>query len=483
MAKVKQVIVSGVFWSVMNQVTVIVTSFIGLAVLSRLLRPEEFGIVAMVTVITGFLNVFRDFGLSSALIQKKDLADDEIDTIFWISMCSGFVLTACTYFSAGLIADFYKEPAVEQVAKVLSFSFFVASGGSVWANLLIKRVDFKQIFFRNLISLGISTGAAVVVAYYGFGYWALVVEIYVLLFSNLIFLYLRVKWTPSFRFKKAYVGSLFSFSFPIFGDQLTNYWMRNVDNLLVGRFLGKADLAFYSKAYSLMMLPVRQISGTISKVLFPSFSMIQDDPARIAAIYLKISRCISFVAFPLMTLLSVFAHEFILLVLGPNWLPVVPMFQVLSLLGMFQAIGTLSGNLFMARGKTMLLFRMGLFSRSCMIAGIVLGLYFGGLMGMIYGYCIASFFAFGPELYFAGSVIHLSLKRIVTNFLPYLGATIVAGMFVHFTRSFYFPGTVFQLFVGGIVGAAVYLIIVVAFQLKAFRELIELVTEVTKRRK
>ncbi|WP_422006247.1 MOP flippase family protein [Roseivirga pacifica] len=432
MVKLRALVFKGVFWSFVNQVGVQVLQLATMAILARLLVPEDFGLMAMVAIATGFINVIRDFGLGASLVQRKEVSDDEFSTVFWLNIGVGLFLSVSVYFLASPIAIFFEDIRLVGLLKFLSLTFFLNAIGVVWDNILLKRVDFKQIFFRSTLSTLLSSIVAIVMALKGYGFWALAVQVYVKIVSNHFFNYLRVRWLPGFVFKKEFLSDVFKFSIPLFADRSVNYWMRNADNMLIGKFLGKSELAFYTKAYSLMLLPVRQLSGTITKVLFPSFSLIQDDPSRVGQVYIKISRMIAFVAFPVMVLLSVKAESFVLLVYGDQWEEVIPIFRVLSLLGMFQALATVSGNIYLSQGKTMLLFKIGLFSRSLMILGIVMGMWFGGLMGLVYGYCITALIAFLPELYFTGKMVRLTLWRIVSNFLPYFFVAIIAALSIYY---------------------------------------------------
>lgn len=420
MSSIRKVILGGFFWSVINQVSVTITTLVITGVLARLISPSDFGIIAMVTLAIGFLNVIKDFGFGAALIQKKEVADDEYSTVFWINIIIGVVLTAIVFFISPYIGKFFNEPKVELTTKILSFTFIINSIGIVWNNKLIKSVSFSQLFYGSFVSTIVSGIIAITIAYKGYGIWALVVQTYVQLALNTYINYFHVKWLPTLTVKKHHVKSLVKFGLPLLADQSINFWVRNVDNLLVGRILGEAPLAYYSKAYSLMLLPVRQLTGTLTKVLFPSFSMIQDDRTRIANIYLKISRIIAFVAFPVMIAVSLMAEPLILIIYGPQWRPAIPIFKILSILGMFQAIAALSGDIYLSLGETKLMFYVGLFSKAVMICGIVVGIYAGGIMGMVYGYCIASSIGFFPEMYFIARLINLKLKDVMLNIAPYL---------------------------------------------------------------
>jgi len=420
LTSIKKIVLHGFFWSITNQVSITVAGLVISGILSRLITPAEFGIIAMVTLATGFLNVIKDFGFGAALVQKKTVTDDEFSTVFWFNLIIGVFLTMIVFLASPYIGDFFKEKRVEQVTKVLSSTFIINAIGIIWSNKLVKVLAFKQIFYRSFLSLLFGGAVSIGLAFKGFGVWAIVSQIYATLIGNTILNYFQIKWLPTFTLKKIYIRDLIRFGLPLLADQAINYWARNIDNLLVGRVLGKDVLGYYNRGYNLMLLPVRQLTNTLTKVLFPSFSLIQDDTEKIASIYLKISGVVAFIAFPLMMSLSMLAEPLILIIYGENWRPVIPIFKVLSILGMFQALAALSGNIYLALGRPKLMFQIGLFSRTVIILGLVFGLYNSGLMGMIYGYCIASAIIFLPELFFIGKLLDLNLKTIIFNFIPYL---------------------------------------------------------------
>ncbi|WP_432712756.1 lipopolysaccharide biosynthesis protein [Pedobacter sp.] len=477
MASIKKIVLSGFFWSIINQMSITLTGLVISGVLSRLVSPSEYGIVAMVTLSTGFLNVIKDFGFGAALVQKKVVSDAEYSTVFWFNMIIGASLTLLVYAAAPYIGAFFREPMVERVMKALSFTFTLNSIGIIWSNKLTKRVAFKQIFYRNFVATLIAGICAVILAFQGFGVWVLVSQIYISMTVNSFLNFVQVRWLPTFTMKKVYIKDLIRFGLPLLADQSINYWARNIDNLLVGRMLGKDTLAYYSKAYNLMLLPVKQLTTTLTKVLFPSFSMIQDNKAQIAQIYLKISGVVAFIAFPMMICLSLLAEPLILIVYGNNWRQVIPIFKILSILGMFQSLLAMSGNIYLSLGKTKMMFKIGLFSRTTVIAGLVTGLYLHGIMGMVYGYCMASGSVFFPELYFIGKLINLSLKTIILNFIPYLLLASCCYICVRLGFHRLHLPLVLDFIVQGLCFGSLYLLLNYLFKTKAFTNIYTLVKE------
>lgn len=484
MSTLKEKILGGVLWSVFNKIGLQILTVTITAALARILTPQDFGLVAMVTLATGFLSVIKDFGFGAALVQKKEVTQEEYSSVFWFNIIIGSCLTLLVWFSAPYIADFYDNPALKSITRVLSFNFLLTSGSIVLSNMLVKQMRFKQIFYRSILSNLISGIGTISLALLGYGYWALVFQSYFSTITMLLFTYLIVKWKPSLSFNWQLVKDLMPFSLPLIGDQSLNYWTRNIDNLLIGKFFGTAELAFYSRAYSLMLLPVRQISGTITKVLFPSFSLIQNDIGQVRRIYFKISGVIALISFPMMTYLFVMANEVILLLLGKQWTQAVPIFQILCFLGMMQSIGTLIGNVFMSQGKTYLMMRIGILSKGMMISGIIIGIMLGGVKEVALGYVISSLIAFVPETYFLGKLLKTNLFLIFRNFINQLFCAILMSGGLYYIMSFIENiNYIFRILISFPIAAILYITLIIITKDSSFKNLSELYNDQRKRKK
>lgn len=474
----KKKTLSGVGWSVIDQG---VRQFIGLgigAVLARLLSPPEFGLVGMVTVAIGFLNVFRDFGLGASLIQKTTLSHDEINAVFWANVILGALIGLFIFVAAPLISSFYNQPPLLHLTQVMGFNFFLGSVGLVPDALIRKNIDFKAYFFRNLSTTIFAGVLAIVLAYYDFGYWALVYQSLFSTLGSVIIGFRMISWRPTLKWKVSVLAPFAKFSLPLLGENTINYWVRNVDNLLIGKTLGPAPLGIYSKAYSLMLLPVRQISGTLSRVMLPSFSLIKDDRQRVWNNYLKISTVIAFITFPLMAYLGIFAKEVIYIIYGPNWTEVVPIFKAFCILGALQSIGTLCGSVFVSQGKTLTLFRLGLFTKAFMILGIVGGLYLNGIMGVVYGYTVTSGLAFILESYFLARILEEKVVGMFRNLAPEVLSSLVliCSLYAANMLTAGLPSMV-KLSIGFFAGMPVYLLALKLFKSSSINLLVNLYYE------
>lgn len=380
----------------------------------RMLGPEQFGLLGLVTVFTGFLAAFNDFGLSSALIQKKDIDEVDKSTIFWVSMVLGLVLAIIFIILSPYLAVFYDEPKITAIGRVLGFLFILQAIGSTHNALLRKSLFFKRIFWVNTSAVLVGGVVALIVAYKGYGVWALVIQQIIAGGMTAIILWIVSPFRPKLIFSQTRLKLHLRFGLPLVGTQSVNYWARNADNLLIGRFLGTGALGIYSRAYSIMMLPVSRITGVISSVMFPSFSLIQEDIKRVKQIYLKISRVISFVTFPLMGALIVVAEPFVLVVLGSQWKEMVFPLQILSVIGALQSIISLNGNIFMSQGRNKLAFKITMVSSLIVVCGFIIGVQYG-LQELVLVYLFVTLVTMIPVWFLLGKIINCSIKEILDN--------------------------------------------------------------------
>ena len=369
----------------------------------------------MIFVFTGFLKILRDFGLGASVIQKTNPSSKELDSLFWVTIGFGVFVTVVLIAFSSTIASFYELPKLSKLIKVISVAMFLGSVSIIPESLIKKDLDFKSLFFRNIGNLIISGSVTILMAYYGYGVWALIFKEIIFNFLLIIFNFSLVKWRPSFSFSYGSIKSYLNFSLPLFGENSLNYFVRNIDNLLIGKLLGDITLGYYSKAYSLMLLPVRQISGSIANVMFPSLSIIKNDKPKVWVGYMNIVKIVSFVNFPIMISLYFFAKEIVLILFGSQWLEVIPIIKALCFVGSIQSIATLAGSIYNSQGKTKLQFKVGLFSKSIMSTAIVYGLFNGGIFSMILNYTITSSIVFVVELYFVTKILNNSILSFLDD--------------------------------------------------------------------
>lgn len=433
--QLKEKTVAGISWTMFSQISRQGVQFVLDVILARLLTPDDYGLIGMVTVFTGFALIFTDLGFGSALVQKKDASERHYTSIFWLNTLTGLILTILFIVGSPLIANFYDEEILRPVTILISMTFVLGSLGLVQKALLRKALDFRRLAIAELGALLIAGSVGVGLALSGYGIWSLAWQVVVLTALTSLFLWVVSSWRPTFHYNRPAVRELLAFSGNLLGFESVNYWLRNGDYLLVGRFLGEVSLGLYTKSYQLMLVPLRLISTNISQVMFPAFSTIQDDHERIGNIYLKITRTIAMITFPISLGLWSVAPEFVEVVFGTKWLEMVPVLRYLSLVSMFQSIGTLNGNLYLSQGRTDLQFKVGI------IIGIVglLFIYFGlpyGIVGVAIAYSIFSFLAFFPSVSIAVGLIGLSIGAVIKNLYLLLIFALIMAFAVWFSDLF-----------------------------------------------
>lgn len=480
----RQKTITGVTWSMGAQIGRQGAVFAVGIVLARLLTPRDFGLVAMVTIITGFATVFAEMGFGGALVQKKDIEELHLSSVFWLNLGVGILLTILFIVGAPLIAQFYEEPLLVPLTSLLSFNFLISSVIIVQRTLLTKSLDFRKLSIIEIVAVIIAGGIAIILAYAGFGVWSLVIQALLISAIMAVLLWVFSAWYPKLRFSWHAVKELFGFSTSLFATQTLDYTVRNIDYVLIGRFLGPNPLGIYSRAYSVMLFPLANISRVLTRVMFPSFSIIQENTQRVKNIYLKLTQVIGLFAFPIMLGIFVTAYTFVLVIFGEQWLEMVPILRILCFVGLIQSIVSLNGNLYLSQGRADLQFKIGLVLRINLILGIAVGLRWG-LIGVAIGYAIAVTINAVPNLIFAGGLVNVTLKEILRGLTPILGLAMVMAFCVWILGILLpqqLPNWVL-LAIQVAAGAVVYLLLLHLFKVSAYIETRALLLEQWRNRR
>jgi PST family polysaccharide transporter len=471
-------VIKGIGWSLVSRVGRQSVQVLLSILLARLLKPEDFGLLGMITVFIGFANVFLDMGFGSALIQKKEVEKDHYNSIFWINLIAGITLAFIFFIASPFIANFYGEPTLNQLTKFISLSFIIGSLGIVQTSILKKSLLFKRLAIVEVGALILSGILGIISALIGLGVWSLAIQTVSLSFFTVIILWFINDWRPAFSFKRSYVKDLLGFSSNLLGFNSFNYWIRNIDNLLVGKILGTAALGIYSNAYRILLAPIYLISYTIGQVLFPAFSTIQENKEEIARLYLKMTGVIALITFPMMTLLFVLSDHFVLGLFGENWIEMIPILRVFSIVGILQSIGTINGNLYLSEGRTELQFKVGLVVGLLGISAIVIGLRWG-IIGIAIAYGIATTILFYPTLNIAVSLVGLKAMDVLKNFLGIIVCTIIMGLLIWIFDQL-FPDQwahIISLIALSFIGSIIYFVLIHIFKVNQYKSVINILIQ------
>ena len=386
----KQKTIKGLTWSGISQGVKVASQFIITAILARLLSPNDFGMLAMAIVFMNFAMIFSEMGISSALVQKQDTHDRHYYSAFWLNLVTGLCLMLIFIAISPLIAVFYKKPELQPILMVLAINFFISSFVIVQQTILTKEMEFKKLAIRDILAVIISGIIGIFLAYHGFGVWSLVYQSIVFTLINSLFLWTVSSWRPKFQFASADIRDILNFSANLTGFNIVNYFARNADQLLIGKFLGAQALGYYSLAYKIMLYPLQNISWVIGKVMFPAFSKIQHNIEKVKISYMRMVKAISLIIFPVMAGLFVIAPEFVVVIYGPDWKPIIILVKIFCVCGLIQSVGTTIGNILLSQGRADLQFRLGIINTIIVIISVLFGLRWG-INGVAFCYAIYSF--------------------------------------------------------------------------------------------
>jgi len=369
--------VRGGLLTLISQGSQFVLQTVSTVALARLLVPADFGLVAMVTAVTGLASAFADFGLSEATIQRKKITHEQVSTLFWINMGIGLLLTLITAGTGPILAKFYREPRLVAIALLSSLNFFIG-GLRVQPNALLKRqMRFSALAFRDILANAVGIPVAIIMAWRGAGYWALVALPLMVNLAQMIASWLLVRWRPGLPRRDSEVGSMLVFGGNVSLSYLIFNLNRSFDSALIGRYWGAAPLGLYSRAYNLLMLPVRQLSTPAGNVAVPAFSRLQDDPERFARYYLRAVGLIVWITAPIFGFLFVAARPVIVLVLGAKWVEAAPVFQILVISALGQLFMESTVWLFISTGQSARLLKLLLIVSPIILCSFAIGLPFG----------------------------------------------------------------------------------------------------------
>jgi len=394
----KSSIKKAILISAISKYTNVIIQIVTLAVLSRILTPEDFGIIAIVQVFILFFQLFTDMGFSAAIIQNKTLGDDEINDIFTFSVYMGIILLIIFLFALRPIAITYGAPILIELGSVLSIALLFNSFNLVPNAIMLKRKEFLKIGYRTVIVALLTSLITILLVIRDFGVHALAIQAGL----NALFVFLWNELTIKAKFKcKPNIDTLkkiWSYSIYQFGASTLVYFKRNLDTLLIGKYFSSGILGYYNKAYTLMVYPISYLPGVITPALHPYLSEHQDDFRYIYDKYLNLIKFLSIVSVLLTGILFVASKEIILLIFGEQWLFSVELFQILSISLWAQILCNTVGAIFQSIGNTKLMFKNVLTNTTvitmCIVFGVLSESIHNLVMMVTLGYLLSFFITF-----------------------------------------------------------------------------------------
>lgn len=426
----------GVFYTAIAKYSGIAIQLVVMAVLSRALTPADFGIVAVATVFISFFNILSDIGVGPAVVQNQTLTQYDLEHIFSFTFYMGLFMASLFFLCSGPIAHYYHNALLLPICRGLSVSILFGSLNIVPNSLLLKKRKFRFVAIRTL-SVQLFTGIiSVFAALSGFGLYTLLLS--PILSSILIFIINYQSESLRFRLTidRICLKKIFSFSFYQFLFNFVNYFSRNLDKLLVGRYLGLVSLGYYEKSYRLMMLPLQNITFVVTPVLHPVLSSLQNNYKELAVNYLKILKLLAYISFPLSVYLYFTATELIILIFGEQWYEAIRPFEILSLTVFLQILTSTAGSIYQAANATKLLFVSGMCCAFLLITGFLIPIFmYGTLEAVAWGFLIAQIANTGQTFYFILHKLQYPIIKFYSMlFKPFLFGLILFGFMYIYTQ-------------------------------------------------
>jgi Membrane protein involved in the export of O-antigen and teichoic acid len=400
-------------------------------VIARFLLPSEYGLTAMLAIFIGLGELLINGGFSKAIIQRANLTDLELSSVFFFNI---FVSMGCAAALTGLgpfIASFYHMPALTKIAAILSIDFIISALGLVQNALLIRNLEFKVQFAARMAGTICSGIVGVLMAIRGWGVWSLVAQALIANGVTVACYWVHRGWRPSNFFRAAALRPMFSFGSKLLFSGVLEVFFKNIYTIVIGKAFSAFDLGLYSRAQQFQQLPVENISSITERVLFSSFSRIQDDKEQLKRMLRQTLVLLSMVTFPLMVGLAICAKPLILLVLGSNWLGCAAYLRPLCVIGSLYPLQLINLTVLTAQGRSDLFLRLEIIKKIFALVVVALTWKFG-IMVMIYGQILVAFICYAINSYYTGRFLNYGLFSQLIDILPYAGTAIVMGAVVYF---------------------------------------------------
>ena len=456
--------ISGGISSVATQAILLILHFVNLAVLSRILSPEAFGLIAMVTAFTNFAIIFSNMGLSTATVQASSINHKDVSALFWLNVLVGLIIMTTFNLLSHSIVLFYAEPKLKQIILLLSFGFLFSALGMQHEALLRRHLFLFRINIVYIIANILSMVVSIVIAYKGFGYWSLVWMTLSLAFFKMFGMWILCRWIPDLNFNFRSVFHLFKFGLNIAGFNIVNYLSRNLDKVLIGKFVSTAALGEFSRADQMALFPLRKVNGPLSASVQPALSRLQNDPEKYKEFYCNSLKCISFIGTPLVFFLFLMADEITLLVLGPQWTEASLILKCLMPAALCGVTNVATGWVYNSLGHVNRQFKWGVYTSIFLCISIIIGINWG-VIGVALAISISRVIQKVPSLLYCYYGTFLELSDFAKVFIPSLNISALSFVITSILKFSYFDSCMFGLniFISFLVFSVLYTLAILKF--------------------
>ena len=462
----RSIVIKSLAWKFLEKMGTQGIHFIVSIVLARLIAPQEFGLIAMISIFIAISGTIVEGGFGSALIQKKNATNTDFSTIFYVSLGSSALLYSILFLCAPLIASFYNEPSLTLLVRVVGIGLFIGAIGSVQGAYLSRNMMFRKTFICNIMSNILSGTIGIFMAYKGYGVWALVSQS---LFANIfctVYMWFAIKWRPQLVFSFQSLKELFGFGWKIFATSMVITLFKNIRGLVIGKMYAPAMLAFFEKGKGLPNLVISNLSSTIQVILFPVLSNAQDDKIKVKFMLKRSIKTSALLIFPLLVLLLVTARPLVILLFTEKWLPTVPFLQIFCIAYIILPIQSANMQVIQSLGRSDLTLKIETIKKILELIIIVISFTIS-VEAVAWGYVVYNYICFFINLYPNQNLINYSWREQICDILPNLLAAITMGICVYYM--IYLPVNSFLIvIIQTVLGLTIYTLICYLFKLESF---------------
>lgn len=418
----------GVVWTALQKYSTMIISFVSGIILARLLTPYDYGCIGMLSIFMVLSEAFIDGGFGSALIQKKRPNQEDYSTIFYWNIGMSAVMYVVLYFCAPAISRFYNIPLLRDVLRVQGLVLFIYAFNIIQRNQLWKKMNFKVLSIVTITSSLISLTVTIVMAYKGFGVWALVAQNLISAAIPAIVFWFFIKWRPSLTFSWSAFKELFGFGFYMFLTSLLNQFGQQIQGLLIGKIYDPSTMGYYSKAHSTEKLASTSIASIVNQVTYPLYSESQDNKQQLGNMIKRITMTLSYFTWPLMFILLLCAKPIFVLLYSDRWLQSVPYFQVLCISGLAYCLQSVNNQSIAAIGRSKTMFTWTVVKRVVGISFIIGGFFLLGMKGLLVGMVLNTWFSFFINIALVSKFIGYKWTEQIRSILPVAMVSIISAL-------------------------------------------------------
>ena len=469
----KQKTVRGVLWSTLERFSVQGIQFVVMIIMARMLTPNDYGLIGMLAVFIAVSQSLVDSGFSQALIRKQDRTETDNSTVFYFNLVVGLILYAILFFTAPLIAEFYNEPQLVNITRVIGLSVLFNSLVVVQRALLTIQIDFKT-QAKAALTAAITSGiAGIWMAYSGYGVWSIVAQQLINLGINVLLLWILSHWRPRWTYSWKSFKELFGFGSKMLASGLLDTLYRNIYLIVIGKVFSASDLGYYTRAQQFSDFPSSNLTGIIQRVTYPVLCSIQNEDERLANVYRKFLKISAFAIFPLMMGLAAVAKPLVLTLLKEQWLFTATLLSIICFQMMWYPIHAINLNLLQVKGRSDLFLKLEIYKKIIGV-GILCITIPMGLVAMCIGGFFSSMIALIINTYYTGKLINVGYFRQMRDLMPTFILSVSMGTVVYIAINSLPISTILQLGIGIIIGIIYYTLLAHLFKFTEFKELLQL---------